>query len=112
MTMVHVVVERDRFGTHVHGVFENPAAAMDRKFQVLREKLWVKSENIQVTSHEVEDVNPWRTVKAERPARPFKSEAPLRLRPGNIEHLTVNADLDFIDANGHHTPFMRGGYYA
>ncbi len=47
-----------------------------------------------------------------RRVRPFKPEARLRLRPGNIEHLTVSADLDFIDTNGHTTPYMRGGYYA
>lgn len=112
MTTVHVVTERDRFDTRVIGVFENPAAAMDRKSQVLREKLWIKSENIEVTPCELEGANPWRIVKVKRPVRPFKSEARLRLRPGNIEHLTVSADLDFIDTNGHTTPFMRGGYYA
>ncbi len=51
----------------------------------------------------------------DRPARrvqPFKSEARLRLRPGNIENLTVCTDLDFHGPNGQVTPFIRGGYHA
>lgn len=52
------------------------------------------------------------TDRPARRVRPFKSEARLRLHEPNIEYSTINTDLDFIDANGQVTPYMRGGYYA